>query len=261
MGCRDAGWNAIPEAAGPGWKADVLATSTEAGRMVTLAFEIQWSRQSYPRTWARQMDYEDAGVKGIWFFKCLPVSLEEEANDIVPAFQIVFDKRLPFISFGFGRTPLQEFVRDYLHKKVRLRTTSRFKRTMTVEIEERICDSCRTISHIISKSGWIEASDCGHTFNHGIGNTECRIIDDWERDPDAEAIRTAWAAQESTRLRQCSFLEYPTMTYLTCPGCRRYTGLTTQKKMNLHLSQKEEFTRGQFVHWCYSPTMKFCEGE
>jgi hypothetical protein len=66
--CSMAGYKVSTEAGGEGWRADVLATRGRA----KLAFEVQWSRQTLAETQERQKRYEQAGVRGCWFFRRVP---------------------------------------------------------------------------------------------------------------------------------------------------------------------------------------------
>lgn len=68
LACREAGYDAITEAEGEGWRADVLATK---GR-IKIAFEIQWSPQTLETTLERQERYEKSGIRCCWFFKKPP---------------------------------------------------------------------------------------------------------------------------------------------------------------------------------------------
>jgi len=45
------------EVSGPDWRADVLATKTDRGKLIRLAFEVQWSPQTLEETAARQAKY------------------------------------------------------------------------------------------------------------------------------------------------------------------------------------------------------------
>ncbi len=87
-GVRRTPWEARAEqsgttSAGEAWIADVLAKH-EGKRSV--AFEVQWSRQTKEETVARQHRYKAAGIRGLWFFRQhdFPVNVD------VPAFRLKF---------------------------------------------------------------------------------------------------------------------------------------------------------------------------
>jgi len=56
------------------WIADVLACNAK----VRVAFEIQWSKQSYAKTVDRQDKYDRDEVRGCWFFKRPPKKMNRE---------------------------------------------------------------------------------------------------------------------------------------------------------------------------------------
>ena len=64
-GCIAAGWSAVPEFSGDTWRADVYAYKGN----VKIAFEVQWSPQTYEETRYRQERYKTSGVRGCWFFR------------------------------------------------------------------------------------------------------------------------------------------------------------------------------------------------
>ncbi len=78
-GCVRAGFIPQPEAAGEGWRADVLALPP-GGRGVRIAFEVQWSFLQLPECEARQRRYAADGVRGCWFFRQPPRRLADRAS-------------------------------------------------------------------------------------------------------------------------------------------------------------------------------------
>ena len=80
--CRAAGWDALTEASGDNWRADVLAIRNN----IQIAFEIQWSPQTLEETEIRQQRYIDAGVRCCWLFRAPPRGFK--ARDDIPLFKI-----------------------------------------------------------------------------------------------------------------------------------------------------------------------------
>ena len=87
-GCRNAGYDVDAEVNGDGWRADVLATKGK----IKVAFEVQWSPQTYEETVERQKKYEDSHVRGVWLFRKIPdqpVSMTDvKLQRDIPMFQI-----------------------------------------------------------------------------------------------------------------------------------------------------------------------------
>ena len=91
--CREQGWNAIPEFSEADWRADVLAV--QGGKRI--AFEVQWSRQTYEETRLRQERYKASNVRGCWFFRIAPKEMSDYDKTLVadketPAFKIFKDE-------------------------------------------------------------------------------------------------------------------------------------------------------------------------
>jgi competence CoiA-like predicted nuclease len=82
LGCHDAGYQVDAEAAGEGWRADVLATRGN----LRIALEIQWSRQTYKETVLRQERYAKSEIIGAWIFRRIPYGLALRSD--LPAFGI-----------------------------------------------------------------------------------------------------------------------------------------------------------------------------
>lgn len=79
---RQAGWTVEIEAEDEQgrWQADVLLTRGSA----RLAFEVQWSAQTWADTLLRQQRYADSKVRGLWLFR----RPSYEASAQTPAFQL-----------------------------------------------------------------------------------------------------------------------------------------------------------------------------
>lgn len=88
---RGTDWTPLPEQAGntpsgEEWRADVLAVKGKA----KVAFEIQWSRQDDAETTRRQKRYDEAGVRGLWFFRQKDFPIGKET----PSFRLVFEPEM-----------------------------------------------------------------------------------------------------------------------------------------------------------------------
>ena len=96
--CRESGWEAVSEFSENDWRADVLAVQ---GRK-RIAFEVQWSRQSYEETQYRQKRYKESDVRGCWFLRIPPKEMTDYdkslvTNKDIPAFKIYKDEHLNII--------------------------------------------------------------------------------------------------------------------------------------------------------------------
>jgi hypothetical protein len=79
---RKAGWNAETEVEDEQglWRADVLLTKGKA----KIAFEVQWSAQTWAETLLRQQRYRDSGVRALWLVR----SSSYEPSWDTPAFRL-----------------------------------------------------------------------------------------------------------------------------------------------------------------------------
>ena len=85
--CTDVGYHAVPEAIGPDWRADVLA-SRGSHRVV---FEVQLSAQSLARTRERQEHYTRDGIRACWLFGNAPGTLMRPGGMVA----LIADRELP----------------------------------------------------------------------------------------------------------------------------------------------------------------------
>ncbi len=120
-GCQDAGWQAIPEFKENDWEADILTFYNN----IRVAFEVQWSYQTYEKTFERHKKYVRDGIRCCWFFKKLPKELLDEknnpkANKNLPIFKIFEDKNKNiFVSFYEQNIPIKKFVYLLLTKSIK----------------------------------------------------------------------------------------------------------------------------------------------
>lgn len=77
----EAGWHAVTEARGTSpdgrdWVADILCSREAQERSV--AFEVQWTRQTLTDTEERQRRYRESGVRTLWLMRQSDVPISEE---------------------------------------------------------------------------------------------------------------------------------------------------------------------------------------
>jgi len=138
--CREAGWtglveapgppNTAPGATGPRWWADVLAskegvhvTPGSSPAYDSIAFEVQWSRQTLDKTKDRQRRYADDKVRGCWFFREPPRGSDVPNKDlpIFPLTLLNLDDKNFAVTIGGRQVQLGQGVVDVLTGKVRFR--------------------------------------------------------------------------------------------------------------------------------------------
>lgn len=145
--CRENGWEAIPEFSEKDWRADVLAVQGQK----RIAFEIQWSRQSYEETKYRQERYKDSNVRGCWFFRIAPKEMLDYSKSLVadkdiPAFKIFKDEHSDIIAqVGQRQMPLKALVAGLLNRKLKFCHHIRLKpkQEVTILFFEYECWKCK----------------------------------------------------------------------------------------------------------------------
>jgi len=153
LACKAAGYDTITEVSGDGWRADVLAVKGK----VKIAFEIQWSSQTWEETQERQQKYKEAGIRGCWLFKRPPV--QYRANNEVPLFKLEITEDAAIVIFNpysyeyesyDRRINLSEFVTALLHGKIKFcdHLTSLPRQTVRMIFVETRCWKCFKLFHV-----------------------------------------------------------------------------------------------------------------
>ena len=149
--CREQGWNAIPEFSEADWRADVLAV--QGGKRI--AFEVQWSRQTYEETRLRQERYKASNVRGCWFFRIAPKEMSDYDKTLVadketPAFKIFKDENSNILAqVGKVQMPLKALISNLLARKLKFceHIRSAPKQKVTIIFFEMKCWKCGTLQY------------------------------------------------------------------------------------------------------------------
>lgn len=145
--CKENGWEAIPEFSEKDWRADILAIQGQK----RIAFEVQWSRQSYEETKYRQERYKESNVRGCWFFRIAPKEMTDYnknllANKDIPAFKIFKNENSDIIARVEQRQmPLKVLVAGLLNRKLKFCQHVRLKpkQEVTILFFEMRCWKCK----------------------------------------------------------------------------------------------------------------------
>jgi hypothetical protein len=237
--CLEAGWEARPEVAGDGWRADVMS---EHGR-ARIAFEVQWSKQDDEISLARQERYRESGVRGCWFVRTPPpVTGRKE----LPVFRVREDENEVIVVEHAGATyPLRTFVTHLLAGRVRFSPLMTAKlRVSFIEVE---CWNCRKAGWHIYTAG--QSSRCGHEIGYQLRRGQPAEIDDG-LSPEIVAIIKRWLEGEG---RTSGFVlgeikprfsrtEGRSYVSFGCPHCDRIFGrfFIPQAIMDAHLEDAVE---------------------
>jgi hypothetical protein len=151
-----AGYTALTEVAGDGWRADVLA-ERGAGR---IAFEVQWSFLRLEEAERRQERYARDDVRGCWFFRRPPDALfrrdapdQLAARRDLPLFHLFVNADLTFSVALNGRLHrLADFVTALLTGRVRFCEMVRAARRQQVRaaVATVPCPRCASRVHALT---------------------------------------------------------------------------------------------------------------
>lgn len=149
--CKENGWKAIPEFSETNWRADVLAIQDEK----RIAFEVQWSKQTFEETKFRQDRYKESNVRGCWFFRTAPKELRSfddtlNADKNIPAFKIYKDENSNIVGLlRQTQLPLKNLVDSLLKRKLKFCENIRLKarQEVTIVFFETSCWKCNKEQH------------------------------------------------------------------------------------------------------------------
>ncbi|MFJ1426602.1 competence protein CoiA [Capnocytophaga canimorsus] len=280
--CQENGWKAIPEYSESNWRADVLAIQNNK----RIAFEVQWSKQTFEETKFRQDRYKASKVRGCWFFQKAPEELEAyledendkhhlRANKEIPAFRIFKgeDSNL-MVQLKQSQINLKSFVGHLLkgHFKFCEHITLKSQEITLIFFRTR-CWKCKkhqdcwTINRNLTTT-------CGQRINLGFSNWDDTDID---KSPEIyQAVKQFLQTERGKKLKigelKRRYSKTVRRNYLShgCVYCDSIFGdnfLEIEKEEAKHnpknikhkvkvvfknVKQKQE-------HWCFSENKEFCE--
>ena len=275
--CKENGWKAIPEFAETNWRADVLAIQNDK----KIAFEVQWSKQTFEETKFRQDRYKESNVRGCWFFRTAPKELRNYDNTLlaykeIPAFKIFKDENSNIIAqLKQTQLPLKTLVSSLLKRKLKFCEHVRLKpkQEVTIIFFETSCWKCGKPQYI-----WTVEQNlltvCNQDF-YLMGS----MWDDEDIDKNPkiyEAVKHFLQTESSKCLKIGQLKKRYSKTvrdnYLShgCFYCDAIFGdfyINTEKleAQNDHsnirhiveIDLRVEKTEGK--HWCYTENGDFCE--
>lgn len=282
--CRENGWEAIPEFSENDWRADVLAVQGQK----RIAFEVQWSRQSYEETQYRQERYKDSNVRGCWFFRMAPKEMLNYDKSLVadkdiPAFKIFKDEHSDIIAqVGQRQMPLKALVAGLLNRKLKFchHIRLRPKQEVTILFFEYKCWKCKRPQYCYTVyPKFRTVCDKEHEMMGSMWND-----DDIDKSPQIQAtvqrflasvkgkdIKVGPIKQRYSRTVQNSYLSYGCYYCDVIFGdfhlsesksCVHYDW-ETKGESDKYIQHTAEIEIGKIIeeepHWCFSEDGSFCE--
>jgi len=275
--CKENGWKAIPEFSEADWRADVLAIQNQK----RIAFEVQWSRQSYGATIFRQDRYAESNVRGCWFFRIPPKELMEfggslAADKELPAFKIFKDEHSNLIAqLKQKQLPLKALVSSLLRRKLKFceQISPKPDQEIVIMFFEICCWKCKKPQYCFTVDHNI-LSVCNQRIIF-----EDSLWDSDEIDKNSfiyEAVKQFLQSEKGKNIKvgqvKKRFSKTLNKSYLShgCFYCDAIFGdffLNDEKQEGKldpkSIRHKLEIDMGTIKvdqkHWCYSENGKFCE--
>jgi len=146
LGCKDAGWECYPEFKENDWEADVLAINDNH----RIAFEVQWSPQSYEKTIERQDKYKRDNVRCCWLFKKPPKEFRDWSDNLkakkeIPLFRISENENKEINVDFYGKIfSIRHFISTLLEGKIKFssRMKAIHKQNIAINFFKTSCWKC-----------------------------------------------------------------------------------------------------------------------
>jgi hypothetical protein len=275
--CNENGWKAIPEFSEKNWRADVLAIQNDK----RIAFEVQWSKQSFADTKLRQERYRESNVRGCWFFRAAPKELRVygehlKADKDIPAFKIFKDENSNiFTKLKHKQLPIKDFVASLLKRQLKFCKHVRLKpkQEVTIIFFEKSCWKCHKSQHLWTVEQNL-VTVCNEDF-YVMGSMW--NSDDIDKSPKIyEAVKQFLQTEKGKNLKigqlKKRYSKTVHHTYLShgCFYCDSIFGdwfLNTEKAYGQNdpnlithkVAIEFETVTEEGAHWCYSDSGQHCE--
>ena len=275
--CRENGWKAIPEFSETNWIADVLAIQNDK----KIAFEVQWSKQTFEMTQFRQDRYKESNVRGCWFFRTAPKELRDHdknpiANKEIPAFKIYKDENSNIIAqLKQTQLPLKNLVDSLLKRKVRFCENIRIKprQVVTIVFFETSCWKCKKPQHCYTVENNL-LTVCNQDFylmgsmwNSSDIDKNQNIYEAVKQFLETEPGKSIKIGQLKKRFSKTVYSSYLSQGCFYCDSIFGDFYLRTEKMYGKDdpksIRYSVDVDLGTIIeegeHWCYSETKQFCE--
>ncbi|HEY8667646.1 MAG TPA: hypothetical protein VIL86_13345 [Tepidisphaeraceae bacterium] len=272
-GCVDAGCVVQTEVVEGGWGADVLAVKGKA----RIALRVELGRNSKQDMLGQQEQYEAAGMRGYWFVKKRPRSLEYTPSKHLPVFELSLTAgSQPLVRLYERDYEVSAFIASLLASRVHFceRATATARQLVRIAFLDVECWKCKQSHHIYHFPRPF-ASRCGIP----AGWRSAMWSDDKpEFRPEVIAIVESFLASDEGRHLHVGnikrrYSDKVKHSYLSfgCPKCDAIFGdwhlnqriLEAGYEQPAAVVEREVLLGGEESverpHWCFPPDGVFCE--
>ena len=276
--CKESGWIAIPEFSEDNWRADVLAKRGDT----RIAFEVQWSKQTFEETKFRQERYKKSHVRGCWFFKTAPKEMREydephiNADKHIPAFKIFKDENSKIMAqMNSEQLPLKSLVKNLLCRNLKICQKIRAKPKQEVELIffETSCWKCHKPQHLWTVEQNLETlcdlpyrsiSYLWDSNNFDKSPAVYKAVKDFSKTVNGKSLKIGEIKNRYSKTLNENYLSHG------CFYCNSIFGDYYVKTEKLHsyyntnnvrikIEIEIPVLRVDFEHWCFSENGEFCE--
>jgi len=281
LACKESGWEVKSEYISDNWTADVFAVKGSK----KIAFQVQWSKQSYDETKERQTKYKNDNIRGCWFFKTPPKEVRDWDKQIIatkdiPIFKIEEDDNKNInVNVNEINFPLKIFIIKLLNGNFKFcnNLKSMKKQKITISFWEIICWKCGEKQHVYFVSDEVK-SKCGcnidvmetlwddskFLFNPVI----LKMINEIINSEDGKNLKLGEIKKRYSHTIKKSYISFG------CIKCDAIFGDFPLMEERLEIESEDRINDIVFVkkidllkpiisknkpHWCFSELKEFCE--
>lgn len=273
-GCKNTDWIAIPEFSEDDWRADVLVSKGK----IRIAFEVQWSPQTYEETIRRQERYKKSNIRGCWYFKKIPTSKNYYQpnlinNNELPAFELIYNSNNELvILFDKKEITVIEFTEQLITGKIKHRKYYTISKGSSVDVIffNYSCPRCNKQQDLwtINTNGSNPKSYCGKSIfkstcslNVGELNLENELFQSilqYSKTSEGSNLKIGQVKKVFNEIMDRE------ISYLDCHNCghlfwhqfmEKVEPPESGVKKTIILSETWNIPS---EHWCYSKNENFC---
>jgi competence CoiA-like predicted nuclease len=274
-GCKDTDWTAIPEFSENDWRADVLAFRG----IRRIAFEVQWSPQTYQETVRRQERYKKSEVRGCWYFKKIPTAKNNlqgnlRTNKELPAFQLTKNKYNELVVlFNNKEINISTFTHKLVSGKIKHRSHYSILKDSLINVKffKTTCSKCKKDQDVWTVDTLdvnIAKSSCGESILSNpysykgceldLKKAVIRAVQNYNKTSDGSHLKIGPVKNIYNPVMGEEFLHH------RCYYCENLLGNMFREKVDSNSSKIQTsilLTENWNIpdeHWCYSENGNFC---
>jgi len=246
-----------------------------------IAFEVQWSRQTYEETKRRQEKYNQSNVRGCWFFRMPPIDLRNIDDSLMaqkelPAFQIREDENLDIVAqLHRSEFPLRALVDKLLKGKLKFCEEIRLnpKQELTIVFFKTSCWRCKKEQFCFTVESNLHTV-CNQDYHLLASGWNSANID---KNPQVySAVKEIITSNKERNIRvgtvkkRYSKTQYGKYLSHGCFYCdvifddyflhdEKFEGLSNPQSLRFKKIVNLESKTSKHNHWCFSENGEFCQ--